>query len=260
MDALETIRNHRSIRRYKPDPVSDEVLDAVLAAGMRAPSYGNMNAYSIVVSRDRETREKLFEPLKHQQMVLDAPVQVTFCADFRRMRKWLAANDAPDNFNDFFSFMIGAVDAALVAQNTALAAEATGLGICYIGATLGNAHLVGEVLELPEGVVPITGFAMGWPDGELPALKDRLPMSGLVHYERYNDRDEAAIAEIHRTRNKVGWDRYMAVPRLREQITKSGVENLAQVYTTLKYTPALHKKHTASLLTYLRKQGFLPKD
>ena len=259
MDALDTILNHRSIRRYKPDPVSDELLEEVLAAGIRASSYGNMNAYSIVVSRDRATRERLLAPLKMQQMVLDAPAQVTFCADFRRMRKWLAVNDAPDNFDDFFSFMIGAIDAALVAQNAALAAEARGLGICYIGATLGNAHLVGEVLELPEGVVPITGFALGWPDGELPALKDRLPFEALVHYERYDDRDDAGIEEIHQDRNKAGWDRYMAVPRLREQITESGVENLAQVYTTLKYTPELHKKHTATLLAYLRKQGFLTK-
>ena len=256
MDILEAIHDHRSVRRFKTDPVPDEMLTEVLEAGIRASSYGNMNAYSIIVSRDPETRRRLFVPLKQQQMVLDAPVQVTFCSDFHRMRKWLAQNDAPDNFGDFFAFMIGAIDAVLVSQNVALAAEAKGLGICYIGATLGNAHLVGEVLELPEGVVPVTGFSLGWPDEE-PRLKDRLPFSGLVHYERYRNHTAEEIDDIHRERNKVGWDRYMANARLREMIEESDVENLAQVYPRLKYTPEMHEKHSASLLDYLRKQGFL---
>ncbi len=250
------IRDHRSVRKFKTDPVDEELLNEVLEAGIRASSYGNMNSYSIVVSQERATRERLFGPLKNQQMVLDAPVQVTFCSDFRRMRKWLARNDAPDNFGDFFAFMIGAIDAVLVSQNVALAAESQGLGICYIGATLGNAHLVGEVLELPEGVVPVTGFSLGWPDEE-PRLKDRLPFSGLVHFERYNDHTDEEIEEIYRERNKVGWDRYMSNERLRMMIEESEVENLAQVYTTLKYTPEAHEKHSALLLDYLRQQGFM---
>jgi nitroreductase len=256
MDILEAIRDHRSIRQFKPDPVPDDLLHEVLEAGIRASSYGNMNSYSIVVSRERETRERLFEPLRHQKMVVEAPVQVTFCADFRRMRKWLALNDAPDNFGDFFAFMIGAIDAVLVSQNVALAAEANDLGICYIGATLGNTHLVGEVLELPEGVVAVTGFSLGWPDEE-PRLKDRLPFSGLVHHERYHDHTDDEIREIYHERDKVGWDRYMTNARLAKMMEESDVENLAQVYTTLKYTPAAHEMHSASLLAYLRKQGFL---
>ena len=259
MNVLEAIAAHRSIRRYKPDPVAAELLNDILEAGIRASSYGNMNSYSMVVSQDRETREKLFIPLKHQQIVLDAPVQVTFCADFRRMRKWLIENDAPDNFGDFFAFMVGAIDAVLVSQNVALAAEAHGLGVCYIGATLANADLVGEILELPEGVVPVTGFSLGWPD-EDPAPRDRLPLSGVVHFERYNDHTDAEIREIYHDRNKVGWDRYMSNARLRSMIEESGVENLAQVYTRLKYTPDAHRKHSASLLAYLRKQGFLGSD
>lgn len=256
MSAIDTIASHRSIRRFKPDPVADDLLESVLRAGVRASSYGNMNAYSIIVSRDRETRERLFVPLKQQQMVLDAPVQITFCADFRRMRKWLALNDAPDNFGDFLGFMVGAIDAVLVAQNVALAAESHGLGICFIGATFANADQVGEVLELPPSVVAVTGFSLGWPD-EDPAKRDRLPLAGLVHYERYRDDADEEILDIYRERNNVGWDRYMSSSRLRKMIEESDVENLAQVYTTLKYTPEIHAERSAALLTYLRKQGFL---
>ncbi len=185
-----------------------------------------------------------------------APIQATFCTDFRRTRKWLATNEAPDNFGDFFAFMIGAVDACLVAQNVAIAAESRGLGVCFIGATLANADQVGDILELPEGVVPVTGMSIGWPD-EQPDPRDRLPASGLVHFERYHDHDDQEIAEIYRERNSAGWDRYMSSPRLRQQITEAGVENLAQVYTSIKYTPADHARHAASLLDYLRRQGFL---
>lgn len=256
MNTIETISSHRSIRRFKSDPVADDLLDDILEAGIRASSYGNMNPYSIVVSRERVTRERLFVPLKNQQMVLDAPVLLTFCADFRTMRKWLRLNEAPDNFGDFFSFLVATIDVSLVAQNVALAAESHGLGICYNGATLANTHLVGEVLELPTGVVAITSIVMGWPD-EDPSLRDRLPLAGLIHRERYHDHSDEEIAEIYKNRNEAGWNRYMSRPRLREMVESSDVENLAQLYTTLKYTPDAHEEQSASLLTYLRRQGFL---
>ena len=256
MDTIKLIRNHRSVRRYKTDPIPDDLLEEVLETGIRASSYGNMQTYSVVVSRQQETRDRLYLVLRQQEMVRQAPLQLTFCVDFRRMRKWLAANNAPDNFGDFLAFLIGTVDACLVAQNVALAAEDRGLGICFIGATLVNADQVGEVLELPEGVVPVTGMAMGWPD-EDPPLRDRLPLSGLVHYDRYHDHDDAEIAEIFAERNTAGWDRYMSSPGLRKAITDAELVNLAQVYTSLKYTPETHKTRSAALLDYLRRQGFL---
>lgn len=257
MDALEAIHSHRSIRRYKPDPVPTPLLEEVLGAGIRASSSGNMQAYSIIVTTDPEIRRRLFVPHLEQSMVLDAPVLLTFCADFRRMRKWLRLSDAPDNFGDFFAFMVAAIDATLVSQNVAVAAENRGLGICYMGSTLANADQVGEVLELPNGVVPVVGFSLGWPN-EDPKLRDRLPFSGLVHHEIYHDHNDEEIREIYRDRETAGWDRYMNSPRLRQLIEESGVENLAQVYTVVKYTPEGQAEYSKALLAYLEKQGFLP--
>ena len=111
MDLFDVINNHRSIRTYKPDPVPDDLLTEVLGAGLRASSSGNMQTYSMIVTRDRALREQLYEPHMEQSMVLDAPVLLTFCADFRRMRHWLRLSDAPDNFDNFMSFMIAAIDA-----------------------------------------------------------------------------------------------------------------------------------------------------
>ncbi len=256
MDLFDVINNHRSIRTYKPDPVPDDLLTEVLGAGLRASSSGNMQTYSMIVTRDRALRERLYEPHMEQSMVLDAPVLLTFCADFRRMRHWLRLSDAPDNFDNFMSFMIAAIDATLAAQNVALAAEARGLGICYMGSTLANCDAIGRILALPPGVVPVVGFSLGWPD-EDPAPRDRLPLSGLVHYETYHDYSDDDITAIYAERNRKGWERYMSFPELRERIEGSGVQNLAQIYTVLKYTRESHAAFSDTVLSYLRQQDFL---
>ncbi|MBE2221460.1 MAG: nitroreductase family protein [Anaerolineae bacterium] len=256
MNFFDVINNHRSIRRYKSDPVPDDVLHEILEAGVRASSSGNMQTYSIIVTRDAALRQQLYEPHMEQSMVLDAPVLLTFCADFHRMRRWLHLSDAPDNFDNFMSFMIAAIDATLVSENVALAAEAKGLGICYMGSTLANCDQIGRILKLPQNVVPVVGFSLGYPD-EDPARRDRLPMSGLVHQETYQDYCDDAIREIYHERETKGWNRYMSYPELRQRIEGSGVENLAQIYTVLKYTKDSHREFAQTVLNYLQDQDFM---
>jgi nitroreductase len=258
MELFEVINQHRSIREYKSDPVPAELLDEILNAGIRASSSGNMQSYSIVVTQKQELREKLFVPHMEQKMVLDAPVLITFCADFNRMRKWLSINDAPDNFDNFMSFMIATIDATLVSQNVALAAEARGLGICYLGSTFANCDQIGEILQLPKTVLPVVGFTLGYPD-ESPKLRDRLPLDGLVHHEVYQDYSEERVKEIYQDRDKNGWNRYMTYPRLKKMIEESGVENLAQIYTKLKYTRESHQEYSKRVLKHIKHQGFLEK-
>ncbi|MCP4427863.1 MAG: NADPH-dependent oxidoreductase [Chloroflexi bacterium] len=256
MTIIEAIHQHRSIRRYKPDPVPDDLLTEILEAGIRASSSGNMQTYSIIVTRDQALREQLYEPHMKQRMVLEAPVLITFCADFHRMRRWLKISDAPDNFDNFMSFMVAAIDATLASQNVALAAESRGLGICYMGSTLANCDEIGRILRLPPNVVPIVGFSLGYPD-ENPALRDRLPLDGLVHHETYQDYTDERIAEIYEERNVKGWNRYMSAPRLRKLIEESGVKNLAQVYTVVKYTRQSHQGFSQMVLDYLAAQDFM---
>jgi nitroreductase len=250
------MHRHRSIRRYMVDDVPEEMLDDILGAGIRASSSGNMQTYSIIVTRDEALREALYVPHMEQEMVVDAPVLLTFCADFRRMRHWLRLNEAPDNFDDFMAFMIGTIDAVLVSQNVALAAEERGLGICYLGSTLANCDEIGALLNCPPGVVPVTGFSLGYP-AEDPAPRDRLPLAGLVHRETYHDYSDEQIRAIYHERDVKGWERYMGYPELRRRIEGSGVQNLAQIYTILKYTRAEHQEYSRTILDYLIGQGFL---
>jgi hypothetical protein len=154
------------------------------------------------------------------------------------------------------SFMIAAIDAVLVSQNVALAAESKGLGICYMGSTLANCDQIGRILQLPPGVVPVVGFSLGYAK-ENPAVRDRLPLDGLVHFETYNEYTDERIREIYRDREIKGWERYMTYPRLRRMVQESGVENLAQIYTVVKYTREEHEQFSRKVLDYLTNQDFM---
>ena len=256
MNVIEQIHQHRSIRKYKPDPVSKDIMDKILNAGIRTSSSGNMQTYSIIVTRDPDLRNQLLEPHFQQSMVIEAPVLLTFCADFHRMRRWLNISDAPDNFDNYFSFMVGAIDAILVSQTVALAAESLGLGICFLGSTFANADQIGTILDLPKNVIPVTGFSLGYP-AEDPDLRDRLPSPGLIHKEKYQSINDDDILKIYQDREKKGWLRYMQSKRLKELAQKHSVENLAQLYTVVKYTKSSHQEYSNKLLDYLSLQDFM---
>jgi hypothetical protein len=215
-----------------------------------------MQTYSIIITKDLENRKRLLEPHMNQNMVIDAPLFLTFCADFHRMRLWLEQSQAPDNFDNFFSFMIGAIDAILVAQNVALAAESHGLGICYLGSTLANADQIGEILELPKNVIPVVGFSLGYP-AEQPELRDRLSSKDLIHYETYQDYSDEMIRAAYQEREIKGWARYMRSNWLKEQVEQHNVKNLAQLYTMVKYTKESHQNFSQKIIQYLTDQDFM---
>ncbi|MBY0414500.1 MAG: nitroreductase family protein [Bdellovibrionales bacterium] len=252
---LLQMKNHRSIRKYKNQDVSDEIINKILEASIMASSSGNMQSFSIIVTKDKDIKQKLLAPHFNQEMVTGAPVLITFCADFHRMRLWLGDSSAPMNFDNFMSFMIASIDAILVSQNVALAAESMGLGICYMGTTLASCDQIGEILGCPDHVVPVVGFSMGYAD-EAPSERKRLPLSSLVHYETYKDYSQNGLQEAYAERETLGWKRYLDDPTLNEMIKKSDVKNLAQVYTKLKYTRESHLDYSKTVLGYLEKSGF----
>lgn len=252
---LRQIHEHRSVRKYKKDAVPEGLIHEIIEAGLRASSSGNMQAYSVIVTRDPRLKEQLMAPHFHQSMVKEAPVFLTFCADFNRMRKWIDQNEAPPNFDNFMSFMIATLDAALAAQNAVLAAESLGLGACFLGTTLASSQEIGKILKCPENVVPVIGFSLGYPD-EFLEKRDRLPMRGIIHSEHYRDYESNRIDSIYRERELKGWERYNKVPELREAVEKSGVKNLAQVYTQVKYTKESHIRYSKNLLKFLKSQSF----
>ena len=248
---IDTLLNHRSIRKYKPDIVEPSKLDIILEAATRASSTGNMQAYSIVVTRDAGIRKKLWEAHFKQNMVLEAPVHLTFCADFNRFSKWCEQRKADPGYDNYLSFLTGAIDAMLAAQNAAIAAESLGLGICYLGtATWMAARMIG-ILDLPKLVVPVTAMVIGYPD-ETPPLTDRLPVEGVVHQEKYQGYLPIDIDRIHAEKE--------SLESTIELLKVNGKETLAQIFTDNRYKRADNRFFSRTFMNVLDKQGFMCND
>lgn len=240
--------SRRTIRKYNDEPVSAELLNRILEAGIRASTTGNMQLYSIIVNSSPEIKMKLAPAHFNQSMVTAAPVVLTFCADFNRFTKWCLQRGAEPGYDNFLSFMTAAIDALLVAQTVCNAAEAEGLGICYLGTTTYNADRIIEVLGLPAGVVPVTTVTLGWP-AEEPVQVDRLPLYAVIHAETYEDYTPDIIDEMYREKEA------------REDSIKFVAENnkktLAQVFTDVRYKKADNEFFTGKFLEVLRRQGFM---
>mgnify|MGYP001566219407 CR=1 FL=1 len=255
-EIYKLIHSHASVRSYQNKKIPEDVLTRILEAALRASSSGNMQSYSIIVTKDKILKKELLEPHFNQSMVTEAPVFLTFCADFNRMRKWLEISEAPENFDNFMSFLIGAIDAVLASQNAALAAEAEGLGICFLGTTLASCDRIARILKCPPNVVPVVGFCLGYA-AEKAALRDRLPIDGIVHQDIYKNYNTSEILNIYKEREEKGFQRYMQVPKLREMALATDSKNLAQIYTKAKYTRKSHLEYSKTILDFIEAQNFL---
>ncbi len=245
---INLLNRHRTIRKYKEQEVSDELLSRILEAGCRASTTGNMQVYSIVVSRDTEMKERLAPCHFNQPMVRTAPVVLTFCADFNRFNKWCRLRNAEPGYDNFLSFTTAAIDALLVAQNVCVAAESEGMGICYLGTTTYLAGKIIEVLNLPKGVVPVTTVTLGWPD-EDPEQVDRLPLSAVVHQEQYVDYSDQMINDLYAEKE--------GRADSRKFIAENNKESLAQVFTDVRYKKADNVLFSNMFLEVLKQQGFM---
>ena len=155
---INLANSHRSIRSFTPQDIDDSLLNDLLMTGLRSSSSGNMQTWSVVVTRDEANKKRLYELHGEQEMVLEAPLVLTFCADVFRMREWIRVNESKQSFDDFLGFLTGTVDAIIAAQSISLAAESVGLGICYLGTTWWAADEIIKLLALPKGVFPVTSL------------------------------------------------------------------------------------------------------
>ena len=119
-----------------------------------------MQLYSIIVTSDDNMKSLLAPCHFNQAMVKEAPVILTICFDINRFNRWCENNNTSTDLSNLLWLLNGVVDSSLLAQNIALAAEANGLGICYLGTTLYNASEISKILSLPNGVFPITALSV----------------------------------------------------------------------------------------------------
>lgn len=255
----ELFNRHRSIRKYKTDPIDQALIERVCEEAIAGgSSSGNLNCVSMVLTQDIERKQHLFNLHMQQEMILQAPLLITFCADWYRTREWLRLRGARDNFNNFLGYQVAANDAMLWAQNVCLGFQAEGLGICYMGTTAYSMPEISEFLELPETCVPVTTIVVGYPD-EDPGKRDRLPLQAFVHHETYRKPDVEEIEKLFRDREVKGWNRYMAIPELKHMAKERGITSLAQFYTSeIKYDPDYFSPKSTEILEFLKGKKFLP--
>jgi len=187
MDLMQAIKERRSVRKYKPDPASDEVISTVLEAARWAPSWANTQCWRFVVVRAPALKDKLagtltsFSPGRENRAAVafrGAPVVIVVCAELGRSGYY--KGEPATEKGDWFMF-----DVALAMQNLTLAAHAIGLGTVHVG--LFDAKEAARVLDVPEGIAVVEMTPLGYPD-ETPAATLRKDLDDIVFYDKYGKR------------------------------------------------------------------------
>ena len=185
----------RSCRNFKNKKINHKILEEIIEKAMKAPTCGNMQLYSIVITEQEDNRKKLAEFHYNQPASVTAPIILTVCADFNRFTEWCKINNADESFNNFHSFITALIDAVIFTQQIVTIAESDGFGTCYLGTVTYNAKAISDLLELPELVIPVTSIAIGSPEEEGEKTL-RLEKEAVIHFEKYRKKNADIIKEL----------------------------------------------------------------
>ncbi|MFQ6064657.1 MAG: nitroreductase family protein [Candidatus Bathyarchaeia archaeon] len=249
--SLELLFTHRTIRRFKPTPVAEADVRKIAEAGQRAPSACNLQTYTIIWITDTEKRSKVLNACGVPS--LSAPVILVVCADLRRLAKTLKSLNHDHCLKHGYGHslkLLSIVDAALVAQNMTITAEAYGLGSLFIGSALANPTLI-KILRLPKGVLPLTLLCIGRPD-EQPPTRPRLPLSSILKINEYRDPSpeeiESFLKHMNRALDREGYYRKYA---------DKGPSYHYTDHIKSKTSPKTFKKEDKEIKEVMKKTGFL---
>lgn len=237
-----------SIRKYTARPVDDALLNRLLKEAERTQTMGNLQLYSVVVTRNPKVKAKLAPAHFNQPMVMQAPVVLTFCADYHRTTEWALQRKAHPGYGNFLSYQNAATDALLFCQRFCDLAEAEGLGLCFLGTTIYQPLSIIETLKLPQLVMPVATITLGWPD-ECPSPSERLPLSAIRHDETYQPVTPETINRDYMAKENF--------PANQEFVRINHTETLAQIFTDIRYTQKDCETMSKTLLDALKQQGFL---
>lgn len=246
---LETLFNHVSVREYTCQPVEEETLNLILKAAVSGSTMGNMQLFSVIVTRDADMKAKLAPLHFNQPMATSAPVILTFCADLHRFNQFCKFRDAnTEAYSNLQAYQWAVTDAIIAAQNACVAAESLGLGFCWLGTITYNVDKFVEILQLPKHVIPVACIPMGYPVKK-PALTQKLPVETFVHQEVYRDYDEERIDTFYHEKENSEETKHILAGN-------PDCENLAQVFTKHRYTQPDNEHFSEVLRDTLERQGF----
>ncbi|WP_067730100.1 oxygen-insensitive NADPH nitroreductase [Oceanobacillus damuensis] len=183
---IESILNHRSIRKFKDEKLTEEQIRLIVKSALQASTSSNVMAYTIIGVKDGIIKDELYKVSGHEHVKNNAHMFV-FCGDLQRINQLgnsVKNQSVQENLESTEQLIVATVDASLAAQNASIAAESMGLGICYIGSLRNDIQRVNDILQLPEYVIPLFGLVVGYPD-QKPEIKPRLPLETMYHENRY---------------------------------------------------------------------------
>lgn len=246
MDTKKYFNERATVRSFDPERhISDATLREIVEAAAHAPNTGNMQLYSVIVTRQPEMKAQVSRLHYDQPAAKGADVLLTVCADTRRFGAWCANRKAESGLDNFGGRLSAVVDASIFAQQIVTIAEMQGIGCCYLGTAMYNVDDFCRLLHLPEGVVPVTGIAMGYPaEGKASAPADRLPVEAVMHSETFSDYTAADIDRFYAGKE--------ALPESAGFISENGKETLAQVYADVRYPRALNETVGDAMLRHLK--------
>ena len=245
---MKNLSTRRTIRQYSEREVTEELLNRLMTEAARTQTMGNLQLYSVVVTRSPEMKEKLAPAHFNQPMVKSAPVVLTICADFRRTTRWCEERQAQPGYDNFLSYQNAAIDALLYTQTLCNLMDEEGLGYCYLGTTVYMPQMIIDTLQLPKLVMPVATLTVGWP-AEEGKMSDRLPLQSFVHHETYHDYRREDIDKYYSEKEQLEENR--------EFCRINNKETLAQIFTDIRYTKKDNEAMSAGLLEALKHQGFL---
>ena len=214
-ETFEGLLKHRSVRAYETRAVPEHTAEMMVAAAQSASNSSNFQTWSVVSVTDPERKARLNAVSGNQKHIDACPLFLVWIADLARLRSLGEQRQVPHASLDYLeSFLVANIDAALAAQNAAVAAEAAGLGVVYIGGIRNQADVVAKELGLPSSSFACFGMCVGYPDPSKPAsIKPRLPVSAVLHKEQYDQNAfDAATREYNTIMNRFYTDQKMNTP------------------------------------------------
>jgi len=217
---IETMLNHRSVRKYQKDNPSDEVIETIVRAAQQAPFASQ--SYSFLLKRKGK-------------LPFGAPLLFTICVDIHKVELIMERRGWKRIANDLGMLFFALQDATLAAQNLVLAGESLGMGSCFLGNTLYRAERVKKEYNLPNKVFPFVQLAMGYPDEEFPP-RPRFPQAFTLFEDEYKITDEM-LTEATQAMD----DGYLAQGYYKKQKNKIKLENdLEDTFTFENYSWTEH--------------------
>jgi len=249
-DAIDLMLAHRSVRGYRPDPLPDGALEAMIAAAQSAATSSNLQTWSVIAVTDPADKARCAELAGGQKHIEQCPMFLVFLADLARLNRIAEKAGLPHAGNDTLEMLlVSAIDAALAAQNATLAAESLGLSTVYIGAMRNRPEDVAALLRLPPGCAAVFGLCVGFAaPGHEGAVKPRLPQAAVLHRGGYDieaqdgaikryDAAMSAFNQSQRTNVTAPWTVHSA-KRVAGPSSLSGRDRLQQALRRLGFLAA----------------------